>query len=160
VGRAEIQDASSGVNSRFCVDSASPESGFSAGFTVPGGGLRRILFFVWKSWRRREGTPTVMVHDEDIWERIEGRSGVVAGRSSSKSQCVLRARRGTVERDLGRIIQRTMRDWIMGLMDDARREERKDGIVVVGERARRWRVQRGIVGKEDDVLPERLINGG
>lgn len=49
-----------------------------------------------------------------------------------------------MERAFGRIIQRTTLDCIIGVKDASRREERKDGSVVVGVSESRWRVQRGI----------------
>lgn len=50
-----------------------------------------------------------------------------------------------MERDFGRMIQRTTLLWIMGVREVEWREERKEGNVVVGVRERRWRVQSGIL---------------
>lgn len=89
--------------------------------------------------------PTVTCHSAAILEDIEAGREDVPGRSMRRSQCVFWARRGTVEMDFGRMIQRTTLLWTIGVNGAERREERKDGIVVAGVRERRWSVQSGIV---------------
>lgn len=89
--------------------------------------------------------PTVTCHSAASWEDIEVGREDVPGRRMRRSQCVLWARRGTVERALGRMIQRITLLWIIGVNEADRREEMKEGIVVVGVRERRWSVQSGIV---------------
>jgi hypothetical protein len=65
----------------------------------------------------------------------------------NRSQWMFCARRFSMEMRVGRMIQRMTREMMMGLrLDDFRVERNVErGFGVVGCRARRWSVQRGMV---------------
>ena len=82
---------------------------------------------------------------------------------SKMSQAVLRARRCSVERLVGRMIHRITRETTSGEMLAVRRVERnvERGFGVVWWRARRWMVRRGMVGvwMESRFSDEIRLNG-
>jgi len=82
----EIQDWSSEVSSRVCDEDAVAGLDVSGGFMDPAEGLRRPAFLVGKSLRRRDGTPAVTVHSEDICCVIASGKLVVLGRTRRRSQ--------------------------------------------------------------------------
>jgi hypothetical protein len=136
-GRLAIHVESSGDSSSVW-ELVAAFAGFevSGSLTEPGGGFNSAAFLAGKSFSSADGTPAVMVQRVAICDVMAAGSVVVDGRTRTRSQCVLCARRGVVERVVGRIIQRTTRAWVMGVIEWVRREERKEGIVVVGVRER------------------------
>jgi hypothetical protein len=153
-GRLVIHVLSSGESSRFCAVSPARALDVSGGFTLPDGGFRSDAFLDGKSFSRRDGTPAVTVQVAAIWAVTEAGSVVLAGRTRSRSQWVLWASSGDVESVLGRIIQRTTRACIMGLMETARSEERKAGIVELELREMMKRLQSGILtGITEEKIP-------
>lgn len=81
-----------------------------------------------------EGTPAATVHSEAIWDSATGGKAVFPGRTRKMCHWLLRARRGTVEMDVGRMTQRRGLLWIMGAIPWSRRDLKKPGMVVRGLR--------------------------
>jgi hypothetical protein len=77
----------------------------------------------------------------------EDGSGEVEARLRRMSQWMFCARRASVDVWEGRIIQRTTRAVVKGLMPLACTASRNCGMLVEGARERRWSVQTGIVDR-------------